>query len=85
MIFLEPTKSMVVLNSFALFVQSPPGHSREDTDCGSAGEEEEEEEEDRGYLSGAESDSGLVDTRQSMNLVMRNLQVHCIKIRPATC
>ena len=43
-----------------------------DTDCGSDGEDERG---DAGYMSGAESDSGLVDARQSMNLVVRNLQV----------
>lgn len=43
-----------------------------DTDCGSDGEDERG---DTGYMSGAESDSGLVDARQSMNLVVRNLQV----------
>ncbi|CAN0067936.1 unnamed protein product [Pylaiella littoralis] len=56
-------------------VKSPkrvvPSHG--DTDCGSdAGDADGE---GGGYLSGAESDSGLVDTRQSMNLVVRNLQV----------
>ncbi|CAM9754180.1 unnamed protein product [Ectocarpus sp. 12 AP-2014] len=52
--------------------------SHGDTDCGSDGEVDRaggEEEEEGGYMSGAESDSGLVDTRQSMNLVVRNLQV----------
>eukprot|EP00752_Nemacystus_decipiens_P010965 g9745.t2 len=60
--------------------QSPkrvmPSHG--DTDCGSDGDvgrDQEEPNADGGYLSGAESDSGLVDTRQSMNLVVRNLQV----------
>ncbi|CAM9282967.1 unnamed protein product, partial [Laminaria digitata] len=42
-----------------------------DTDCDSDGEGERG---DGGYMSGAESDSGLVDARQSMNLVVRNLQ-----------
>lgn len=62
-------------------LQSPkrvmPSHG--DTDCGSDGDVEAqrrgEGEGEGGYLSGAESDSGLVDTRQSMNLVVRNLQV----------
>lgn len=54
--------------------QSPPRAtcSHGDTDCGSDGEADEA---DGGYLSGAESDSGLVDARQSINLVVRNLQV----------
>lgn len=54
-----------------------PSHG--DTDCGSDGDVGQDEGGDAdaegGYLSGAESDSGLVDTRQSMNLVVRNLQV----------
>lgn len=71
--------------------QSPkrvtPSHG--DTDCGSDGdvgqEQEQEQEEGEaggGYLSGAESDSGLVDTRQSMNLVVRNLQVWSVWYAP---
>lgn len=48
--------------------------SHGDTDCGSDNENREGERDD-GYMSGAESDSGLVDTRQSINLVMKNLQV----------
>lgn len=49
--------------------------SHGDTDCGSDGEADRAGGEEGGYMSGAESDSGLVDTRQSMNLVVRNLQV----------
>ncbi|CAM9950780.1 unnamed protein product, partial [Hapterophycus canaliculatus] len=63
-------------------VQSPKrvACSHGDTDCGSDGEPDLDATEagrdgDGGYMSGAESDSGLVDTRQSMNLVVRNLQV----------
>lgn len=50
------------------------GGSHGDTDCGSDNENREGERDD-GYMSGAESDSGLVDARQSINLVMKNLQV----------
>lgn len=59
-------------------LQSPKrvARSHGDTDCGSDGGEQDQDQEDGGYLSGAESDSGLVDTRQSMNLVVRNLQVN---------
>lgn len=59
--------------------------SQGDTDCGSDGEREER---DDGYMSGAESDSGLVDTRQSMNLVVRNLQASLAVIsyaHPVNC
>lgn len=65
------------------FGQTPPRAvgSPGDTDCESEndnenrGEDEEEVQCEDGYMSGAESDSGLVDARQSINLVMKNLQV----------
>lgn len=53
-----------------LRLKSPVDTSRDDSDCGST-----RADEDSGYLSGAESDSGLVDARQSINLVVKNLQV----------
>lgn len=81
---LEVFISMSMFPTFFFFClldeQAPKRAMRShgDTDCGSDGEAdraEGEEEEEGGYMSGAESDSGLVDTRQSMNLVVRNLQV----------
>ncbi|CAM9859795.1 unnamed protein product [Ascophyllum nodosum] len=62
-----PTKSAVYVEGCS--------RGRTDTDCASTADDDHERQQDDGYLSGAESDSGLVDTRQSMNLVVKNLQV----------
>lgn len=76
-IFCEALK--LKISSCCFCLQSPA----RDTDCASAVDDGvgdaqngcDMEQRDDGYLSGAESDSGLVDTRQSINLVVKNLQV----------